>query len=80
MIIYEPPAGAENIPLVDFSGAFSSDPAARRAVAWEVHKAGRDTGFFYLTGHGVAAETMAASWNSPASSSGRASRRSWKSA
>jgi isopenicillin N synthase-like dioxygenase len=59
MIVYEPPEAAKHIPIVDFSGAFSADPAARKDVAWEVHKAGRETGFFYLTGHGVAAETMA---------------------
>jgi isopenicillin N synthase-like dioxygenase len=58
MIIYEPPRAAEHIPIVDFAGAFSSDPAARKAVAWEIHKASRETGFFYLTGHDVSAETM----------------------
>jgi isopenicillin N synthase-like dioxygenase len=58
MIIYEPPQAAEHIPIVDFAGAFSSDPAVRKAVAWEIHKASRETGFFYLTGHGVSAETM----------------------
>jgi len=59
MIVYEPPRAAEHIPMVDFAGAFSADPEARKAVAWEVHKAARDTGFFYLIGHGVPLETMA---------------------
>jgi isopenicillin N synthase-like dioxygenase len=59
MMHYEPPQAPSNIPIVDFSDAVSGDPAARRAVAREIHKAGRETGFFYLTGHGVAAETMA---------------------
>ena len=59
MIIYEPPHAAENIPMVDFAGAFSTDPAERKAVAWEIHKASRETGFFYLTGHGVSDEVMA---------------------
>ena len=58
MIIYEPPQTARHIPIVDFTGAFSSDPALRKAVAWEIHKAGRETGFFYLTGHGVPGEIM----------------------
>jgi len=59
MIVYEPPQAAEHIPIVDFTGAFSADPERRRTVAWEVHKAARDTGFFYLTGHGVSFELMA---------------------
>ncbi len=58
MIVYEPPQAAEHIPLVDFSGAFSPDLNVRKQVAWEVHKAARDTGFFYLTGHGVPSELM----------------------
>ena len=58
MIIYEPPQAAEHIPIVDFANAFSGDPEARKAVAWEVHKAARDTGFFYLTGHRVPRETL----------------------
>ena len=59
MIIYEPPKTADSILLVDFSDATSADLAKREAVAWEVHKAARETGFFYLTGHGIAPETMA---------------------
>jgi isopenicillin N synthase-like dioxygenase len=59
MIIYEPPKAADSIPLIDFGGASSPDPAQRNAVAWEVHKAARETGFFYLTGHGIAPEMMA---------------------
>jgi len=59
MIVYEPPQAARNIPIIDFAGALSGDQAARKAVAHEIHKAGRETGFFYLTGHGVPAETMA---------------------
>jgi isopenicillin N synthase-like dioxygenase len=53
MIVYEPPKAATNIPVVDFSDAASPNLETRKAVAWEVHKAARDTGFFYLTGHGV---------------------------
>jgi isopenicillin N synthase-like dioxygenase len=59
VIVYEPPQAAEHIPIVDFSGVFSSGPAIRKAVAREIHRAGRETGFFYLKGHGVPAETMA---------------------
>ena len=56
MIPYTPPKPAESVPVIDLAGSFSDDPADRRAVAWEVHKACRDTGFFYITGHGVPAE------------------------
>jgi len=59
MIVYEPPQAAKHIPIVDFTDAFSADQAARKAVAWEIHKAGRETGFFYLTGHGVPEAVMA---------------------
>ena len=53
MIIYQPPKAATSIPVIDFAPALSGDPAARRAVAWEIHKACRETGFFYIVGHGV---------------------------
>ncbi|NLE82021.1 MAG: isopenicillin N synthase family oxygenase [Rhodococcus sp.] len=53
MIIYTPPKAATSIPVVDLAGSFSPDPAARKAVAWEIHKAARDTGFFYIENHGV---------------------------
>ena len=53
MIIYTPPADAPVLPIIDFSGSFSPDVADRRAVAREVHKAARHTGFFYAAGHGI---------------------------
>ena len=52
MIPYTPPATA-SIPIVDLAGSFSGDIADRRAVAWEIHKACRDTGFFYIANHSV---------------------------
>jgi isopenicillin N synthase-like dioxygenase len=52
MIVYTPPKPADHIPLIDLAGSFD-DPAIRRQVAWDIHKACRDTGFFYVTGHGV---------------------------
>jgi isopenicillin N synthase-like dioxygenase len=58
MILYERPGAAERIPLIDFTAAFSGDPAERKALAWEIHKAARETGFFYLTGHGVLSDLM----------------------
>ena len=53
MIIYTPPAPASSIPLIDLGDGGHSDPARRAAVAWEIHKACRDIGFFYIANHGV---------------------------
>ena len=53
MILYTPPKPATQIPVVDLAGSFSQDPAARRNVAWEIHKACRDTGFFYVSNHRI---------------------------
>jgi isopenicillin N synthase-like dioxygenase len=53
MIIYSPPGPAAAIPLIDLADSFSSDIEKRKAVAWEIHKTCRDTGFFYAKNHGV---------------------------
>jgi isopenicillin N synthase-like dioxygenase len=53
MIIYTPPKPADHIPVVDLAGSFADDAAARRAVAWEIHKACREAGFFYVKNHGI---------------------------
>ncbi|MGV5048023.1 isopenicillin N synthase family dioxygenase [Rhodococcus pyridinivorans] len=58
MIIYTPPKAATSIPVIDLASSFSADPAARNEVAWEIHKAARDTGFFYIKNHGVPEETL----------------------
>ncbi len=52
MIVYTPPKAADHIPLIDLARSFD-DAAVRRQVAWAIHKACRETGFFYVTGHGV---------------------------
>ena len=44
MIVYTPPAPAKTIPVVDFLG---------KDVPREIHKACRETGFFYVANHGV---------------------------
>jgi isopenicillin N synthase-like dioxygenase len=44
VIAYTPPSAAKKIPVIDFAGP---------NVAWEVHKACRETGFFYVANHGV---------------------------
>ena len=59
MIPYTPPAPAQSIPLIDLSGA-AEDAAARQAAAAAIHRACRETGFFYLVNHGVPASLVAA--------------------
>ena len=58
MVIYTPAAAAQTIPVIDLTGSYSDDLAAKKAVAWEVHKASRETGFFYISNHGVPQELL----------------------
>lgn len=44
MIVYQPPSAAKSIPVIDLAG---------RNVPREIHKACRETGFFYVANHGV---------------------------
>jgi isopenicillin N synthase-like dioxygenase len=53
MIPYTSPKPADHIPLIDLSDSFSADRAARAAAAYEIHKAARETGFFYVKNHGI---------------------------
>ncbi len=46
---------ATSIPIIDFTGAFSSGLDARRRVAQALHGAATTFGFFYAANHGVAA-------------------------
>jgi len=41
------------LPVVDVSGLYDSDPVARQAVARALFRAGSEVGFFYVTGHPV---------------------------
>src|SRR5207237_1911209 len=41
---YQPRAAAKVIPVVDLAGG---------KAAWEIHKACREIGFFYISNHGV---------------------------
>ncbi|MCR9126691.1 MAG: hypothetical protein NXH82_11240 [Rhodobacteraceae bacterium] len=58
MIVYEPPQPATEVPLIDLTDSFSDDIEKRKAVAWEVHKACVDPGFFYIINHGIPQEVM----------------------
>jgi isopenicillin N synthase-like dioxygenase len=59
MIIYTPPKAATELPVIDLAPSFRG-PAERQSVAREIHKACRDTGFFYVRNHGIPPELMAA--------------------
>lgn len=59
MIVYRPAKAADSIPVIDLAPYFSDDLEKRKTVAWEVHKASRETGFFYIKNHGIAAERLA---------------------
>ncbi|NKC32564.1 isopenicillin N synthase family dioxygenase [Falsiroseomonas selenitidurans] len=41
------------IPVIDIGGLTSAEPARRKDVAWQIHRACRDTGFFYAADHGI---------------------------
>ena len=53
MIIYTPPKPATSIPVVDLAGTSQPDSTARDRAAAAIHKACRETGFFYIANHGV---------------------------
>ena len=53
----EPTAGSY-IPVVDLAPARSGDATARAAVAAEIDRACRESGFLVITGHGVAPELV----------------------
>ena len=50
----------DDLPIIDMSGLLSEALADRMAVAAALGRACRGTGFFYVTGHGVAPATMTA--------------------
>jgi isopenicillin N synthase-like dioxygenase len=60
MIPYTPPKAAKSIPVVDVS---ATDEAGRLAAAQAIHRACRETGFFYVSGTGIAPELVAAQFD-----------------
>jgi isopenicillin N synthase-like dioxygenase len=56
MIIYKPPGPATSIPLIDMT-------ATPKEAAAAVHRACRETGFFYIANHGVPAELVTAQFS-----------------
>jgi isopenicillin N synthase-like dioxygenase len=59
MQIYTPPQRPKSIPVIDLSGT-SSSPTHIKVVAEAIHRACRETGFFYVSNHGVAQDLIAA--------------------
>ena len=53
MIIYSEPKTASELPVIDIGPSFSDDTVARDRIAEEIGAACRDTGFFYISNHGV---------------------------
>lgn len=48
------------LPVIDIAPLMSRrDPAGRTAIATQIEAACRDTGFFYIRGHGVTDEVIA---------------------
>ena len=60
MLVYSPPKVATFIPVIDLRDSFDGDDAARQRVADEIHQACRETGFFYVSHHGVPAPLISA--------------------
>ncbi len=48
------------LPIIDLTGLLSGDRQARKAVALEIGRACRDTGFFYIQNHGIDASLQRA--------------------
>jgi isopenicillin N synthase-like dioxygenase len=59
MLLYTPPKVQTRIPLIDLTRSFSAGRVDRMTVADEIHKAARETGFFYVANHGIDAPLVA---------------------
>jgi isopenicillin N synthase-like dioxygenase len=53
MIFYEPARTPDHIPVIDLSPSLGFDPVGQDEVARQIHKACRETGFFYVSHHGL---------------------------
>jgi isopenicillin N synthase-like dioxygenase len=53
MLLYTPPHAAKRIPVIDLEPSFSGNPEHRITTANEIHKAARETGFFYVKNHRI---------------------------
>ncbi|KZP06106.1 Clavaminate synthase-like protein [Athelia psychrophila] len=48
----------EQIPVIDFANASSTDPVLRRKLADEIRDASINVGFFYIKNHGISADVI----------------------
>ncbi len=53
MHLYHPPAKLTSIPVIDFAPSLDGGDKGKRETAEAIHRACRETGFFYLKNHGV---------------------------
>jgi len=53
MLLYSPPKAATSIPVVDLGASFSADASTHKPIAAAIHRACRETGFFYIANHRV---------------------------
>jgi isopenicillin N synthase-like dioxygenase len=53
MEIYVPPKAVTSIPIIDLGDDNGRDTSARERIAGQIHRACRETGFFYVANHGV---------------------------
>ena len=60
------PSSDRLIPVIDISRLAAGDPAGEREVARLIGEACRGIGFFYITGHGVARDTLQSVFNAAA--------------
>src|SRR5438874_12805850 len=53
-----PRVSTTSLPVIDMAPLFGANAAERSAVAAALGEACRGSGFFYVTGHGIAAELI----------------------
>lgn len=53
MLLYTPPKAPISIPVIDLAPSFSGSADGKVATAHDVHRAARQTGFFYVKNHGI---------------------------
>lgn len=58
MLLYTPPKTPTTIPVIDLGPSRDGSRSGYAAVVEQVHKAARETGFFYVSNHGIARELV----------------------
>jgi isopenicillin N synthase-like dioxygenase len=58
LLLYSPPK-TSSVSVIDIAPSFSPSERARGGVVEEIHKACRDTGFFYIANHGFSRDLIA---------------------